>query len=72
MAEGKKGRKVGRNKKWCEAYRSRSQEQRNQAPKLAKHCLRFPADKAAIARLKVLLVLPGVKIPGPTREKLGL
>lgn len=30
----KKGRKVGRNKKWCEAYRNRGQQQINKAIRL--------------------------------------
>lgn len=41
MAEGRKGRKVGRNKKWCESYRNRGQKQINQAIKLLNHFYRM-------------------------------
>jgi hypothetical protein len=46
---GKKHRKHGRNKKWCEAYRLRRQRERNKVKRLKVHLTRFPTDKVAKA-----------------------
>lgn len=53
----KKHRKHGRNKKWCEAYRLRRQAEKNQVKVLRKHVARFPGDRRAADRLKILLIL---------------
>lgn len=42
-----KGRKIGRNKKWCQAYRASGQRERNKAIRLQKHLARFPGDRNA-------------------------
>lgn len=42
--KGKKNRKHGRNKKWCEAYRLRGQREKNKAKRLAKHRKAHPND----------------------------
>jgi hypothetical protein len=42
MAGGKnKSRKLNRNTKWCEAYRNRSQREKNKAKRLLRHFKRF-------------------------------
>lgn len=41
--KGKKNRKYGRNKQWCEAYRARGQRERNKVRKVLKHILRYGA-----------------------------
>lgn len=41
MAEGQKGRKIGRNAKWCQNYRLRQQGERNKAKKLLRHFKRY-------------------------------
>lgn len=51
---GKKNRKYGRNKTWCEAYRKRGQREINKRKKMIKHNKRFPNDgvtERALARL---------------------
>ena len=53
--EGKKQRKHGRMKAWCQAYMGRMQAERNQARRLVRHLRRFPGDDCAI---KVLAALP--------------
>lgn len=45
----KKGRKHGRNKKWCENYRNRGQRERNKLRRLVKHLTRHPGDRCASA-----------------------
>lgn len=40
----RKGRQIGRNRKSCEAYRSRGQRERNALRKLKKHVRRHPND----------------------------
>ena len=46
-----KGRKIGRNLKWCQAYRLRRQRERNKAVRLRKHLARLPGDMVAAAAL---------------------
>ena len=46
-----KGRKIGRNAKWCQAYRLRRQRERNKAVRLRAHLTRLPADTVAAAAL---------------------
>lgn len=41
---GKKNRKYGNNRAWCEAYRKRGQREINKRKKIAKHKKRFPND----------------------------
>lgn len=43
----KKGRKIGRNQKWCQAYRNRGQRERNKLRRLKPHLKRRPADNCA-------------------------
>jgi hypothetical protein len=43
---GKKNRKHGRNKKWCERYRARGQEAKNKAKRQARHLKRIAASEA--------------------------
>lgn len=46
---GKKNRKYGRNKAWCEAYRLRRQRERNKIAKLLRHIARVGAtDHTAV------------------------
>lgn len=47
--KGKKGRKVGRNRKWCQEYRARGQRMKNKIRKVARHLKRHPNDEAAAA-----------------------
>lgn len=47
---GKKNRKVGRNKKWCESYRARHQREKNKVVKLDRHIQTHPADNCALVR----------------------
>lgn len=51
---GKKNRKYGRNKKWCEVYRMRSQRERNKVRKLARHLKKYPHDATAKKALRSL------------------
>ena len=44
---GKKARKIGRNKKWCEAYRSREQREVNKARGVLRHLIHHPGDNRA-------------------------
>jgi hypothetical protein len=44
-----KGKKIGRNKDWCAAYRMRGTRERNKRLKLARHLRRHPNDKQAAA-----------------------
>ena len=46
-----KGRKIGRNKKWCEAYRLLNRRLKNKLRKIRKHIKRFPEDKRAVSAL---------------------
>lgn len=43
---GKKNRKHGRNKKWCESYRARGQEAKNRAKRQARHLRRIAKSEA--------------------------
>lgn len=47
MADGKKGRKFGRNSAFCKTYRSMDQELRNKKRKLGRYIRNFPEDKQA-------------------------
>lgn len=38
---GKKNRKYGRNKKWCERYRAEGRREKNKAAKQARHRKRY-------------------------------
>ena len=44
---GKKNRKIGRNKTWCERYRLAHKREKSKARKLYQHLLRFPGDMMA-------------------------
>lgn len=44
---GKKNRKHGRNKVWCEGYRRRGQRLKNKAKRLRKHLDKYPGDRCA-------------------------
>lgn len=50
---GKKNRKYGRNKKWCEQYKARGMREINKAFRLMRH-LRTHEDAQAVAALKAL------------------
>ena len=52
MSEGKKGRKVGRNKLQCAAYRSAQRREFNKARRLIKYLRKWPRDTQAQAALK--------------------
>lgn len=47
-------RKYGRNRKWCEAYRSRGQREVNKAAKLERHLKFQPNDRQAKRVLNAL------------------
>ena len=49
-----KGRKIGRNARWCEAYRLQGKRMKNKIKKLRKHIKNFTEDKQAKAALKRL------------------
>ena len=49
---GKKNRKVGRKKIWCQSYRARHQREHNKAIRLKKHIAKWPADACATEALK--------------------
>lgn len=44
---GKKNRKYGRNKKFCERYRLEGRREKNRKIRLARHLKRFPDDGVA-------------------------
>ena len=46
-----KGRKIGRNKRWCEAYALRRQREKNKAVRLHKHLAWLPNDAVAAQAL---------------------
>jgi len=48
---GKKNRKHGRNKDWCQAYLARGQREKSKAVRLHKHFARHPTDLCAVAAL---------------------
>lgn len=50
----KKGRKIGRNEKWCKAYRSRAQRERNKIVKMERHLSTHANDNACLARLEII------------------
>lgn len=45
--DGKRGRKFGRNKSWCNAYRASCRRLINQKRNLRRHIKRYPNDLAA-------------------------
>lgn len=49
--EGRRCRKYGRNKKWCEAYRASGRQERNRRRRILRHLKRYPADLSALAAL---------------------
>jgi len=42
---GKKNRKFGRNKKWCERYLTEDRKAKNKAKRKARHNKKHPNDK---------------------------
>lgn len=54
---GKKSRKWGRNKRFCEHYRLSNRREHNKARRLLKHLRRFPADACAQTALEGLPML---------------
>lgn len=54
MAEGKKGRKVGRNKARCAAYRSAQRREFNKARRLLRHLHRHVNNASAWEALERL------------------
>ncbi len=44
---GMKGRKIGRNKKWCEVYKAGGVRRLNKMIKMDSHLRRHPDDKQA-------------------------
>lgn len=42
-----KGRKIGRNKDWCKAYRNSGRRERNKATRLLKHFKRYGTASAS-------------------------
>lgn len=53
-SRGKKNRKYGRNKKWCEGYRRRGQREKNLRLRLERRLRRNPHDRGAIRALERL------------------
>ena len=49
---GKKNRKVGRKKTYCEAYRRENRGEKNKAYRLIKHIARQPNDKVGAGALE--------------------
>lgn len=50
--QGGKNKKYGRNKIWCQTYRTREVRAKNRVRKLRRHIKNFPADVQAVAALK--------------------
>lgn len=44
-------RKIGRNKDWCKAYRSRGQRLKNKVVKIRRHLKKHPNDRIAYKAL---------------------
>ena len=51
---GKKGRKINRNRLWCESYQRRGQREINKARRLARHLRKYPDDRTALHCFKNL------------------
>lgn len=51
---GKKGRKIGRNAKYCERYRIEGREIKNKRRRLRRHLKRYPDDAQAMRALEAL------------------
>lgn len=51
---GAKGRKIGRNKKFCERYRASYTRYFNKLKKLERHMRKFPHDEQAQNRFNAL------------------
>ncbi len=49
-----KGRKVGRNARFCESYFKSGTRMKNKLRKIRRHIKRFPEDKRAVSALKRL------------------
>jgi hypothetical protein len=49
---GKKNRKVGRSKTYCQSYRAEHRRERNKAVRLIGHTARQPNDECGAAALK--------------------
>lgn len=47
-------KKHGRNAKWCEQYKLRSQSIRNKIKRLIRRCAMHPNDKAAARQMELL------------------
>ncbi len=57
---GKKGgKKYGRNRKYCEAYRRNNLKERHKIAKLRKYLKTHPNDKQAAVRIEQLRALLG-------------
>lgn len=48
-----KGRKIGRNKEWCKAYRLQRRHEKSHINRLARHLAAHPNDQTAVAALKI-------------------
>ena len=46
--DGSRGRKIGRNKKWCEAYTRAGRREINKRRRLRRHLRRLPNDAVAM------------------------
>lgn len=68
MAEGKKGRKVGRNKERCKAYRTSQRREFNKARRLIKHLRVHRNNESGWAALEKL---DGI-LYGAQRSALGV
>jgi hypothetical protein len=51
---GKGSRKIGRNQKWCQAYRANGVRERNKIKRLTTYVRRYPEDLQAANRLRSL------------------
>lgn len=60
MAGGKKGRKIGRNKETCKAYRSAQRRERNKLRIMLKHLKLHPEDGPALEAVKRLKAMLGM------------
>ena len=50
--KGKKQRKQGRNKTYCQFYALTNRREKNKITRLKKHLVRFPADQCAIKAME--------------------
>ena len=61
--QGGKNKKIGRAKRngQAAAYKTSRQREKNKYKKMVKHLVRFPDDKPAVERVKILKIEAGIR-----------